>query len=75
MATLRDNEANGMSERMKDSAYSEKLKLLVEKNKQIIKDLEDGKLTTQEASDRVTKLSIEIKELTSGPEGHRTKSG
>ena len=55
-----------MSERIKGSDYSEKLKLLLDKNKQIIKDLEDGKLTTQQASDRVNKLSIEIKELTSG---------
>jgi polyhydroxyalkanoate synthesis regulator phasin len=62
-----------MNERMKGSDYSERLKLLVEKNKQIIKDLEDGKLTTQEASDRVNQLSIEIKELTSGKGGDGVK--
>ena len=62
-----------MSERTKDSPYAEKLKLLLDKNKQIIKDLEDGKLTTQQASDRVTKLSIEIKGLTAGDKGPSPK--
>ena len=62
-----------MSERTKDSPYAEKLKLLLDKNKQIIKDLEDGKLTTQEASDRVTKLSIEIKGLTARDKGPSPK--
>ena len=54
-----------MSERRKESDYAEKLRSLLDKNKLIIKDLEDGKLTTQQASERVNKLSIEIKELTS----------
>lgn len=54
-----------MKEATKDSAYTEKLKALLDKNKQIISDLEAGKLTTQEASERANRISIELKQLTS----------
>ena len=54
-----------MSQNAKSSSYAEKLKSLLDRNKQIAKDLESGKLTTQEASDRVNSLSMEIKKLTS----------
>ena len=63
-----------MPDKARPTDYAEKLQSLLNKNKQIIKDLEDGKLTTQEASDRVTKLSIEIKALTAGSAGNKTKA-
>lgn len=63
-----------MRERIKGSDYAQKLRSLLDKNKQIIKDLEDGKLTTQQASERVDKLSIEMKELTSSGPGKTVKS-
>ena len=49
---------------MKGPKYSEKLKSLYDQNKQVIKDLEAGKLTTQQASERVTSISNELKKLT-----------
>ena len=49
---------------MKGTTYSEKLRALFDRNKQVIKDLEAGKLTTQQASDRVNSISNELKKLT-----------
>lgn len=51
---------------MKETTYSEKLRSLFDRNKQVIKDLEAGKLTTQQASDQVTSISNELKKLTAG---------
>jgi len=59
-----------MSEKPKGSAYSEKLQELLNKNKQIIKELEAGQLTTQQAAERVERITAEIKKLDSGGAGN-----
>lgn len=55
-----------IDEKMKGTDYAEKLRSLLDRNKQIIKDLEAGKLTTAQASERVNSISSELKKLTDG---------
>jgi ArsR family metal-binding transcriptional regulator len=57
-----------MNKKIDRSAYSEKLQVLLAKNKQITTDLQEGKLTMREAAERAESISQELKNLTSARE-------